>query len=416
MAIIKEEMVDPTSLVPHPLNYRRHPTMQQAAASASLHKYGWIDRVLANLRTKHILDGHLRVDQAISNLEALIPVKWIDVDEETELEILAVFDAITAYAEPDLDVLADLLEVVSFEEGDPLADLMEALSMDSGLGSLAEGHADAPPADMDEAEALLKEWGVEAGQLWGLGRHRLMCGDATNKLAVRRVLGGAQPHLCITDPPYGVEYDAEWRQEAAADGHLWYAARRTGKVRNDSQANWEHVWSLFPGDVIYAWHSALHELDVADSLVDAGFELRTQIIWAKDSLAISRGHYHWQHEPLLYAVRKDGRADWDGDRSQSTVWYMGLDPNVTGGHSTQKPLEAMARPMRNHTGDVFEPFAGTGTTILAAENLWRRCYAMEIVPAYCAIILQRWVDATGTQPVMLEAGIAEEEVTDGAQD
>jgi DNA modification methylase len=121
--------------------------------------------------------------------------------------------------------------------------------------------------------------------------------------------------------------------------------------------------------------------------------MRAQIIWAKTAFAISRGHYHWQYEPCWYAFRPGSPADWIGGRSQSTLWQIGWDKNVEGGHSTQKPVECMARPIRNHEGDVYEPFAGSGTTLVAAQNLERRCYAIEIHPPYVAVILERMAKA-----------------------
>jgi DNA modification methylase len=125
------------------------------------------------------------------------------------------------------------------------------------------------------------------------------------------------------------------------------------------------------------------------ALQKAGFEIRYQIMWRKPHFPVSRGHYTYQHEPCWYGVRKGRQSHWIGDHNASTVWDITLDKNVAGGHSTQKPLECMARPLRNHEGDVYEPFAGSGTTIVAAEQLGRRCYALEIEPAYVAICLER---------------------------
>ncbi|MGE3718138.1 MAG: hypothetical protein AB7G07_07050 [Bauldia sp.] len=144
---------------------------------------------------------------------------------------------------------------------------------------------------------------ARAGDLWQLGQHRLLCGDSTNRSDVERVLAGVRPHLMVTDPPYGVSYDPTWRQEAGlADG----SSIAKGKVLNDDRADWREAWALFPGDVAYVWHGALHAPVVADSLIASGFVIRTQIIWDKTRLVIGRGDYHWSHEPCWHAVRKDG--------------------------------------------------------------------------------------------------------------
>ena len=137
------------------------------------------------------------------------------------------------------------------------------------------------------------------GDLWVLGRHRLLCGDATHATGVARLLNGKKPHLLISDPPYGVDYDPSWRNEAGVS-----ATARTGKVTNDDRADWREAWALFRGDVAYVWHAGVHAKTVAESLEAAGFAVRSQIIWSKPRFVLGRGDYHWQHEPCFYAVRK----------------------------------------------------------------------------------------------------------------
>jgi DNA modification methylase len=205
----------------------------------------------------------------------------------------------------------------------------------------------------------------------------------------------------ITDPPYGVDYDPGWRNEAAEKGLIGYGARREGKVENDDRASWLDAWKLFPGSVVYCWHAGVHATQVATDLEAAGFEIRSQIIWAKNNFAISRGHYHWKHEPCWYAVRKGSTASWIGDRSQTTLWE--IDQSTDGqktDHGTQKPLECMARPIRNHEGDVYDPFLGSGTTLIAAHRAGRRCFGMEIDPRYLDVILKRYEAETGEEPVL----------------
>ena len=249
---------------------------------------------------------------------------------------------------------------------------------------------EAPGADIDQAEALREKWQTATGQLWKIGDHRLLCGDCTNPQDVDRVLDGDVPMLMVTDPPYGVEYNPNWRNEAAEAGVLAYSARRIGQVSNDDRVDWSEAWALYPGDILYAWSpGGDHIIQTGQAIIDSGFIIRNQIIWVKPHFPISRGAYTYQHEPCWYAVRDGATAAFVGPKNESTTWNITLDKNVDGGHSTQKPLECMERPIRNHSGDVYEPFAGSGTTIVAAERQRRKCYAIEIDPAYVAVTLER---------------------------
>ena len=202
----------------------------------------------------------------------------------------------------------------------------------------------------------------------------------------------------VTDPPYGVGYDPDWRNRD------WVGARSVGTVSNDDQADWSLAWQHFPGDVAYTWSAPGNNLIASgQALLTMGFDLRTQIIWRKQHFAISRGHYHYQHEPCWYAVRQGAKAHWTGDRKQSTVWditnasaFGGDNEDSATNHSTQKPVECMRRPMQNHNApEVYDPFVGSGTTLIAAETLGRSCFAMDIDPTYVDIALARWERFTG---------------------
>ena len=155
---------------------------------------------------------------------------------------------------------------------------------------------------------------------------------------------------------------------------------------NDDRANWSDAWDIIPCDVIYHWSASGNQMiEAASGLLDAGFQIRSQLIWRKTHLPISRGHYRGQHEPCWYAVKKGGTAHWQGDHSQSTVWEV----------STQKPVELFTRAIVNHEGDVLDPFTGSGTCLIACEQTGRTCYAMELDPHYCDVILARWEAFTG---------------------
>ena len=233
---------------------------------------------------------------------------------------------------------------------------------------------------------------TKPGDLWLLGKHRLLCGDSTSATDVARLLDGAIPSLMVTDPPYGVEYDPEWRMDAGLTGNT----SRMGKVMNDDRADWTEAWKLFPGDVAYVYHAGVFASTVQQSLERAGFAIRAQIIWAKDRLALSRGDYHWQHEPCWYAVREGGKGHRTDDRTQTTLWSIPARDDAGHGHGTQKPVECMARPMRNHHAPlVYEPFSGSGTSIIAAEMLKRGCLAVEFEPQYVQMAIDRWEAFTG---------------------
>lgn len=234
---------------------------------------------------------------------------------------------------------------------------------------------------------------VRRGDVWRLGRHRLVCGDATEIKDVRHALAGAKPLLMVTDPPYGVDYDPTWRKDLKGGNQ----AGAFGKVTNDHVADWRRAWVLFPGDVAYVWHGGKHAAAVANGLMASGFVIRAQIVWDKTRLVISRGHYHWRHEACWYAVRKGRTAHWAGDRKQTTVWPIPHRRSESG-HAAQKPIECMRRPIINHSrpGDVvYDPFLGSGTTILAAEMTGRACRGIEIAPTYVALAIARWEELTG---------------------
>ncbi len=215
---------------------------------------------------------------------------------------------------------------------------------------------------------------------------------------VARLLDGTQPLLMVTDPPYGVDYDPAWRARVGVNLN----AQKLGRVTNDDRADWTDAWRLFPGDCAYVWHAGLKSSVVQTSLEQVGFVMRAQIIWAKDRLALSRGDYHWQHEPCWYAVRDGATGHRTDDRTQSTRWTIPARDDAGHGHGTQKPVECMRRPMQNHlASDVYDPFAGSGTTLIAAEQLGRRCFALEIEPTYVQVILDRWAAFTGQEPVKL---------------
>jgi DNA modification methylase len=205
-----------------------------------------------------------------------------------------------------------------------------------------------------------EDGGLIAGHARILAARQL--GISTVATDVERVLGGVEPHLMVTDPPYGVEYDAGWRNSAMANragigggAREKGGGRALGKIQNDDRADWREAWALFPGDVAYVWHGSTHVSEVQVSLDAAGFVIRAHLIWAKSQMVIGRGHYHYQHEPCWYAVRKGKTAHWAGDRSQTSVWQIDKNKRSETGHSTQKPVECMRRPIENNSSRAEKP-------------------------------------------------------------
>jgi len=329
-------------------------------------------------------------------------IRLSHLDEDDRRAYRIADNKLTELSEWDDPILRDeiaLLLTVDYDLGllGIVDEDLEALLRDPDQveGGAVEGEDDIPEPPATPVSVL--------GDLWQLGPHRLICGDSTAADVVGRLLGNVKPQLMVTDPPYGVEYDPSWRNQAGAA-----KTKRTGKVLNDDRADWREAWLLFPGDVAYVWHGALHSSTVAESLMAAGFNVRSQIIWAKDRLVLSRGDYHWQHEPCWYAVKKTGKGHWAGDRKQTTLWQIAnKDQDADTVHGTQKPVECMRRPMLNNSSPgqaVYEPFMGSGTTLIAAETTGRVCYGVELSPAYVDVAIERWQAFTGEEVVLAETG------------
>ena len=382
-------------LIPYARNPRRNDEAVDRMCAA-IREFGFRIPVVAR-SDGTVVDGHLRLKAAQRLGLPEVPVALADDLSEAQIKAFRLLaNRSAAWAEWDDELLA--LE---------LKDLQDA-GYDLGFtgfdaGELKGFMEDGPAAGLTDEDAVLEPPAdpvTKPGDLWLLGEHRLLCGDATVATDVERLLAGARPHLLVSDPPYGVEYDPTWRNEAGVS-----ATKRTGKVANDDRADWREAWALFPGDVAYVWHAAIHATTVAESLVACGFDIRAQIVWSKSRFALGRGDYHWQHEPCWYAVRKGTRSHWQGARDQSTLWSIapaGAEDAATP-HGTQKPVEAMRRPIVNNSerGDlIYEPFCGSGTTLIAAETVGRRCLALELDPAYCDVVVRRWKEFTGNAAML----------------
>ena len=377
-------------LIPHATNSRTHSEEQIAQLVASMQEFGFTNPVLISADSG-IIAGHGRILAAVRLGMTEVPTIELGHLTPTQIKAYVIADnqlALNAGWNPELLAL-EIGELL--EEGFEIKLLgFKQIDIDSLLRT---------EENEDPIPAVPKETDTQIGDVYQLGAHRLMCGDATEADHVATLLNGVEPHLMVTDPPYGVEYDPEWRADVGVNKNR----AKMGAVQNDDRADWREAWALFPGNVAYVWHGALHAGEVADSLVACGFTIRSQIIWSKDRFALSRGDYHWQHEPCWYAVK--GSGAWNGSRKQSTVWTIPAREDSGHGHSTQKPIDCMKRPIENNssTGQaIYEPLCGSGTTILAAEYTGRCCYAMEINPLYVDVAIERWENRTNKKAVKLD--------------
>ena len=397
-----------TDLIPYARNARTHSDAQVAQIAASIRAFGWTNPVLVDA-DGGVIAGHGRLLAArklgmlevptleLGHLSAAQKRAYVLADNKLALN--------AGWDEDLLRLELGELHIDGFDLGLTGFGIDE---IDSLLAAPTTGLTD--PDDVPAAPELPV---TRPGDVWLLGHHRLVCGDSTDPATVDRVLAGVRPHLMVTDPPYGVEYDPAWRNRAGLG-----STKRVGKVENDDRADWRDAWALFPGDVAYVWHGALHATTVAAGLEACGFQIRAQIIWSKDRLVLGRGHYHWQHEPAWYAVREGGTGHWSGDRKQTTLWQISSRAqDVDTVHGTQKPVEAMRRPMENNSSPgqaVYEPFSGSGTTLIAAEQSGRLCYAVELSAAYVDVAVLRWQGFTG-QDAMLEGAEASYAATRAAR-
>lgn len=384
------------SLVPYAKNARTHSAAQVAQIARSIEKFGFTNPILAD-DANGVIAGHGRLLAAAKLGMAKVPVIALEGLSEADKRALILADnklALNAGWDEDMLrlELADLtalggdLDLTGFSTIE-LADLM------GGGGK----------TDPDEMPEVPKDPVVRLGDLWHLGAHRLLIGDSTDKASVGKLLAGIVPLLMVTDPPYGVSYNPDWRNKAERPNGKKIGASAIGKVKNDEKADWRAAWALFPGDVAYIWHAGVHGGAVQDSLEDQNFVVRSQIIWAKNNMVIGRGDYHWQHEPCLYAVRDGKKGHYVGGRKQTTVWEIDKPQKSETGHGTQKPVECMRRPILNNSkaGEaIYDPFLGSGTTLIACEMEKRVCYGMEIDPAYGQVIVERWEAFTGEKALL----------------
>lgn len=386
---------------PYDRNARIHDPDQIERLATSLLELGWGSPIQVRGESEVIIAGHARAAAARLLIERghakfnTVPVVVHWGLSDLQFSALAIADnRIAELASWDNELLElDLRELRDADFDITLSGFsLDELSLQFDFGTEGE-------TDPDELPTLSSSTVTTRGDIWLMGNHSLMCGDSTSSDDVSQLLDGRVPTIMITDPPYGVAYSPEWRADAGINGN----DGKLGSVLNDTRADWREAWALFPGHVAYVWHAGKFASTVQASLEANDFEIRSQIIWSKERFALSRGDYHWQHEPCWYAVRRGRPSGWLGSRKESTVWEIKARESSGLGHGTQKPVECMKRPIENSTilsAMIYDPFVGSGTTIIAAEMTGRWCLAMELSPEYVDIAVRRWQAFTGRQATL----------------
>jgi DNA modification methylase len=392
------------------VEYARNPRKNDSAVDrmcSSIREFGF--KIPCLVRSNgEVVDGHLRLKAARKLGITEIPV--ILCDEWTPAQVKAfrlMVNRSVTWADWDEELLAQELQEIQEMDFDLSFTGFDTHEIDSLLALDDEEKANAAPP--------LPESPVSRpGDLWILDRHRVLCGDATSAEAIARLLGERKPRLMVTDPPYGIELDSEWRDRAGLNGHgraePSYMKKRTAghtetTISGDTRADWSDAFALVPSlEAAYLWHASIFTREVLDGLLRIGFLHHQQIIWNKGRTVLTRTPYWYGHEPCWFVRKKN--APWYGKAGEnSTVWnspspkfIMGSSDEEKYDHPTQKPIELMRRPILNHLkrGElVYDPFLGSGTTLAAAELTERVCYGLELDPKYVDVVVERWQQLTG---------------------
>ena len=377
----------------NPRNWRVHPLNQQNALKGVLEEVGWVQEVIVNKRTGNLIDGHLRCQLAAREGAKTIPVKYVDLSEEEEGLILSTLDPIAAMAATDKAKLDELFAGIETENADVLK-MLDDIAEKERLEYAKRDPVDAEP-QIDRAAELNEKWQVVTGDLWQIGGHRLLCGDSTKREDVERVMGGEKADMVFTDQPYNVA--SESRN---------YAADKSKAMKDLSQSEWDKnfdITAVFPMlDEILAQDCAVY-VCTSHWLVHTIWtwmwkwsDFCSYCVWCKPNPmpSLSKRHWTWATELIPYAVRGKHISNFPNDGHALNWWAIPKDKDTE--HPTEKVLEVPTRAIQfssNKGAIVFDGFCGSGTTMVACQNLNRKCRAIEISPNYCAVILERMATA-----------------------
>ena len=382
-------LVEINKLIPYINNARTHSVEQINKLRSSLREFGFINPVIID-KDYGIIAGHGRVLAAKEEGIEKVPCVLVDYLTETQKKAYILADnrmALDAgWDEELLKLEIEALQGEAFDiglTGFDEKDLADLFKMDEG---------DVKDDDYDLTAALEKAAFVEKGDVWVVGRHRLVCGDATNEEDVAKLMDDKKANLILTDPPYGVSFKSSSGLTIQNDS-----------MKNDEFYNFllaafkNMVAHLEPGGGAYVFHADTEGLNFRKAFIDAGLHLAGCCIWVKNSLVLGRSDYQWQHEPVLYGFLQNGKHKWFSDRKQTTIWNFDK-PKRNENHPTSKPLDLLAYPLKNSTqanAIVLDTFGGSGSTLMACENSNRICYTMELDEKYASVILRRYVEDTG---------------------
>jgi DNA modification methylase len=446
--IVGHDDVPPGDLVANPDNWRTHPRHQANVMEDTLDELGWLQHIVVNKNSGLIVDGHLRVELALKRGVDTVPVTYVDITEAEEAQALATLDPVSALARADKDALARVLDNID-TPSESIQKLIDDTAKKAGLYTNdEEAKQEALSAAQEERQALVDRYGLEQGQAWQAGPHRLVCGDSTDPATYQRLMGIERASCLFTDPPYGVDYEARsGKFEIIVNDELKFDQLAEFLVAALRPA----VKVLQKHGSAYIWHASSTREDFAHAIKAVGLEERQYLIWAKPAAVLGWGDYRWGHEPCFYCSHADETPQFFGDRENQTVWRLtgrlddgNIGVTAAGGllvtdgdghqlyltdkapkgkkprhvriydeavvlsdadsdlwevarvsntaHPTEKPSELARKALLNSTQEqeiVLDPFAGSGSTLVGAHQTRRRARLIELMPEYAAVILDR---------------------------
>lgn len=382
------QLVDINKLIPYVNNARTHNAQQINKLRSSLREFGFINPVIID-RDFNVIAGHGRIMAAKEEGINEVPCVFVDYLTEAQKKAYILADNRMAMdAGWDEELLKVEIEALQAED----FDLSLTGFDESELAGFFDTSDDAKDDDFDVDAELEKPPVTKSGDLWLLGNHRLLCGDSTREESYTLLMNGKKANLVVTDPPYNVNYQGT-----------------AGKIKNDNLENdkfYQFLFDAFTGmekamaddASIYVFHADTEGLNFRKAFADAGFYLSGTCIWKKQSLVLGRSPYQWQHEPCLFGWKKNGKHQWYSDRKQTTIWEFDK-PKKNGDHPTMKPVPLIAYPIKNSSMSnciVLDPFGGSGSTLIACEQINRICHTIELDEKYCDVIVKRYIEQVGT--------------------
>jgi DNA modification methylase len=364
----------------------------------SIETFGYVEPVIWNKKTGHIVGGHQRFkilkDQGVAEVECVV----VEMDEAEEKALNIALNKVSG--DWDMPKLAELLEDLDKSMFDVSLTGFDAAEIDDLFSKVHDKDVKEDDFDTDKVLEEIKNPISKAGDIWLLGKHRLICGDSTKLSDVERLMEGKKANLCVTDPPYNVNYSAGKENERVIKNDNM----EDSKFYDFLLAAYKNAFEVLDdGAGAYIFHADTEGLNFRKAFKDAGFHLANVCIWVKQSLVLGRSDYQWQHEPVLYGWKPTGKHRWYSDRKQTTVWNFDR-PKKSPDHPTMKPVPLMAYPIQNSSMTnciIYEPFAGSGSTLIACEQTGRICYAVELDEKYCDVIVKRFIEAVGEDGVFL---------------